>query len=80
MFERPGSNRESTGGDSHERAVLVHLNLINQTDSEELAEFRELAMSAGAQPVAEITCSRRNPDPKYLIGSGKAEEETKEEN
>ena len=74
MFERPGSNRESTGGDSHERAVLVHLNLINQADSEGLAEFRELAMSAGAEPVAEITCSRRNPDPKYLIGSGKAEE------
>lgn len=74
MFERPGINKESSGENGHERAVLVHLNLTNQADNEDLAEFRELAVSAGALPVAEITCSRRIPDPKYLIGSGKAEE------
>jgi len=79
LFERPGDNRdgykdESSGKNSHERAVLVHLDLTPRVDSEALTEFRELAISAGAQPVAEINCTRRNPDPKYLIGSGKAEE------
>ena len=68
MFERPGSG---VGG---ERAILIHLNLTNQADNEELAEFRELALSAGANPVGEFTSTRRTPDPKYLIGSGKAEE------
>jgi GTP-binding protein HflX len=57
-----------------ERAILIHLNLTNQADNEELAEFRELALSAGANPVGEFTSTRRTPDPKYLIGSGKAEE------
>jgi len=68
LFERPGSG---VGG---ERAILIHLNLTNQADNEELAEFRELALSAGANPVGEFTSTRRTPDPKYLIGSGKAEE------
>ena len=73
MFERPGTNPESTG-EGGERAVLIHLNLSHHLDSEELAEFRELALSAGANPVAEIITSRRSPDAKFLIGSGKAEE------
>ena len=73
MFERPVSNAEKDGGG--ERAVLIHLNLSSgANDSEELAEFRELALSAGATPVAEISSARRTPDAKYLIGTGKAEE------
>jgi GTP-binding protein HflX len=72
LFERPVSHAEKAG--DHERAVLIHLNLAGKIDSEELAEFRELALSAGATPVAEITSARRTPDAKYLIGSGKAEE------
>ena len=72
MFERPTSNVEKDG--DGERAVLIHLNLSGNNDSEELAEFRELALSAGAKPVAEISSSRRSPDAKYLIGTGKAEE------
>jgi GTP-binding protein HflX len=66
LFERPKSG---------ERAVLVHLDFSAQEeDQEDLEEFRELAISAGALPVAEITGARRHPDPKYLIGTGKAEE------
>jgi GTP-binding protein HflX len=66
LFERPKSG---------ERAVLVHLDFSAQAeDQEDLEEFRELAISAGALPVAEITGARRHPDPKYLIGTGKAEE------
>ncbi|WP_455217115.1 HflX-like GTP-binding protein, partial [Kaarinaea lacus] len=72
--QNKGLQNESNDGGSLERAVLVHLHLVNNTDGENLEEFRELALSAGAQPVAEISCSRRTLDPKYLIGSGKAEE------
>jgi GTP-binding protein HflX len=63
LFERP-----ETG----ERAVLVHL--ILQAGQEDLAELKELAKSAGAQPVAVVTGSRRTPDSKYFIGSGKLDE------
>lgn len=65
MFERPRSG---------ERAVLVHLDLQQETDREDLVEFRDLAVSAGAVLVAEVTGARRQPEPKYFVGSGKAEE------
>ncbi|HTV51383.1 MAG TPA: ribosome rescue GTPase HflX [Steroidobacteraceae bacterium] len=65
MFERP-----PTG----ERAVLVRLGLGAQVDPEELAEFKQLAVSAGAQPVATVTGRRDRPDPRFFVGSGKAEE------
>lgn len=65
MFERP-----QTG----ERAVLVHVNFLSRVDEDQIQEFRELACSAGADPVACITCSRRSPEPKYLIGEAKAAE------
>src|SRR5688572_27202743 len=41
---------------------------------EDLEEFQELARSAGARVVSVATGSRSAPDPKYFIGSGKAEE------
>lgn len=63
MFERPQSG---------ERAVLVHLTF--QADSEDLFELKELAKSAGADPVFVLTGNRRSPDPKYFIGTGKLEE------
>ena len=65
MFERPRIG---------ERAVLVHLELQQENDREDLAEFRDLATSAGAVVVGEITGSRRMPEPKYFIGSGKVDE------
>ena len=65
MFERP-----RTG----ERAVLVRLGLGAQVDPEDLEEFKQLALSAGAQPVATVTGRRARPDPRYFLGSGKAEE------
>jgi GTP-binding protein HflX len=46
-----------------------------ELDAEEsLAEFRELADSAGGVVVAEIMQRRARPDPATLIGSGKVEE------
>ena len=65
MFERPRSG---------ERAVLVRLALGGPADPEDLREFDQLAVSAGAIPVATIGGSRDRPDPKYFVGSGKAEE------
>ena len=65
MFERPRSG---------ERAVLVRLGIGAQVDAEDLQEFTQLALSAGAQPVATITGRRDRPDPRYFMGSGKADE------
>ncbi len=63
MFERP---------DAGERVILVHLNL--QASQEDLYELKELAKSAGAEPVHTVSGSRHKPDPKYFIGVGKVEE------
>jgi GTPase len=57
-----------------ERAVLVRLGLGVPVDNEDLEEFRQLALSAGAIPVATVTGRRERPDPRYFMGSGKAEE------
>ncbi len=65
MFERP-----ETG----ERAILVHQDVGGCADPEELDEFTDLAISAGAEPQALITGSRKSPDPRYFIGSGKVQE------
>lgn len=65
MFERP------RGG---ERAVLVHLQLEGFTSEQDFIEFRELAMSAGAECMALITGRRQAPDPRLFVGTGKAEE------
>jgi GTPase len=65
VFERPRSG---------ERAVLVRLGLGAQVDPEDLQEFKQLALSAGAQPVATVTGRRDSPDPRYFMGSGKADE------
>ena len=63
MFDRP---------ESGERAILVHLTL--QAGQEDLYELKELAKSAGAEPVHVITGSRQKPDPKFFVGTGKVEE------
>ena len=65
MFERPRSG---------ERAVLVRLGFGAPVDPEDLRELEELARSAGAQPVATITARRERPDPRFFMGSGKADE------
>ncbi len=85
MFERPGTLEDASGlrDPSRERAILVHVDFSHsispqatssRIDDEALSEFRELAMSAGAEPVAMVSGTRRKPDPKYFIGTGKADE------
>ena len=41
---------------------------------DELSEFEALARSAGAEVLGLVTGTRRAPDPRLFIGSGKAEE------
>jgi GTP-binding protein HflX len=43
-------------------------------DPNDTAEFRALAASAGTLGVGLVLASRARPDPKYFVGSGKAEE------
>lgn len=63
MIDRP---------ESGERAVLVHLTLRSR--HEDIAELKELAKSAGTDPVYVVTGSRKKPDAKYFVGKGKLEE------
>ncbi|HUK00723.1 MAG TPA: ribosome rescue GTPase HflX [Steroidobacteraceae bacterium] len=65
MFERPRSG---------ERALLVRLGLGAPIDPEDLEEFGQLARAAGADPVATVTGRRARPDPRFFVGSGKADE------
>jgi GTP-binding protein HflX len=57
-----------------ERVVLVHINFPVGKMEESLEEFKELALSAGAQMVGIVLGTRRSPESKYFVGSGKAEE------
>jgi GTP-binding protein HflX len=65
LFERP------RGG---ERAILVGVGIGHPVDPNDTAEFAALAASAGTLVVGQVLASRARPDPKYFVGSGKAEE------
>jgi len=65
LFERP------KGG---ERAVLVGVGIGHPVDPNDIAEFAALAASAGTVSVGSVLAARARPDPKYFVGSGKAEE------
>jgi len=65
LFERP------RGG---ERAILVGVGIGHPVDPHDTAEFKALAASAGTLGVGLVLATRPRPDPKYFVGSGKAEE------
>jgi GTP-binding protein HflX len=65
LFDRP------SGG---ERAVLVSVGIGHPVDPADTSEFQALAASAGTYAVAVLLANRSRPDPKYFVGSGKAEE------
>ncbi len=65
MFDRPRSG---------ERALLVRIGLGSPPDKDEINEFEALARSAGADVLRIITGTRRTPDPRLFVGSGKADE------
>lgn len=65
MFERP---------DTGERAILVHQDFGLRADPEQLSEFEDLVISAGAEPLATVVGSRKSPDSRFFVGRGKVEE------
>ena len=65
MFDRPKVG---------EKAILVNINFNNINHEEDTNELIQLVTSAGFD-VAEIIQSKKNqPDAKYFVGSGKAQE------
>lgn len=65
MLERP-----ETG----ERALLVHLKARDPRLTADLLEFKELALSAGAEVIETMVCNSDSPNPKFLLGTGKVDE------
>lgn len=65
FFERP---------ESGEKAILVHMDMYDESVQESPRELEELALSAGADPVEILTGSRHRPVSKFFIGTGKLEE------
>jgi GTP-binding protein HflX len=65
FFERPA------GG---EKAILVHIDMSDVREAEDIEEFRLLADSAGVETVGVVGGSRHKPDPRYFIGTGKLDE------
>jgi len=65
LFDRPGRG---------ERAVLVAVGIGHAVEASDISEFQALAASAGTQLVGLVCAARPRPDPKYFVGSGKAEE------
>jgi GTP-binding protein HflX len=57
-----------------ERAVLVHIHFPAGNMQEDLTEFKDLALSAGAEIVDIVLGSRTTPDAKFFVGTGKADE------
>ncbi len=52
----------------------MRLGIGAPADPEDIQEFEQLARSAGAIPVGSISGRRDRPDPRFFVGSGKAEE------
>ena len=57
-----------------EQAVLVHVDFTDNTDKEDLNELQMLVSSAGVNTASVLTTSRRSPQAKFFVGSGKAQE------
>ena len=66
-----------------ERAILVQINFgknasnassTKHSQIQDEHEFKELVRSAGADDTTLITGTRKSPDPRFFVGTGKAEE------
>lgn len=57
-----------------DRALLVQLRQSGDNAISAAAEFRDLAQSAGAEILGEVDAPLSRPHPRYLIGTGKADE------
>jgi GTP-binding protein HflX len=57
-----------------ERCLLLHVGVQHAPHDDEKQEFRALAESAGATVLGELQAWKPRPDPRFFVGSGKAEE------
>ena len=57
-----------------EQAILVHVDFTDEGAREDLAELKMLVSSAGANILSVMTCRRAVPQPKFFVGTGKADE------
>ncbi len=73
MAKAPSALAESTQRNAV-RAALVSVDFGHGDAEASVAELRQLAISAGADPVKVVTARRSSPDAALFIGSGKAEE------
>jgi len=65
LFDRPGSG---------ERAILVCVGLGHAPEPDRIEEFTALARSAGAQVLDVMPVTRKSPEPRFYIGTGKVDE------
>ena len=65
FFDRPNAGEVS---------ILVHISISSESERNDPSEFKELALSAGATPIAYIGGTRKQPSSSYFVGSGKLEE------
>jgi GTP-binding protein HflX len=61
-------------GAEPERGFAVAVLGADRDAGDELAELRELARTAGVEPVAELVQQRSRPDPRTYVGKGKLSE------
>ncbi|MCL5050096.1 MAG: GTPase HflX, partial [Firmicutes bacterium] len=57
-----------------EQAILVNVDFPNESAREDVEELALLVSSAGVEALEVVSTSRRAPDAKLFIGTGKAEE------
>lgn len=65
MFERPNEGKS---------ACIISINFGDVDFEENVEEIKELVLSADMKIVSTVNIKRSAPDPKYFLGSGKAEE------
>ncbi|HQR48654.1 MAG TPA: GTPase HflX [Steroidobacteraceae bacterium] len=65
MFDRPGNG---------ERAILVCVGIGHAPEPDRMEEFRALARSAGAEVLEVLTATRKAPEPRFFLGTGKVAE------
>src|SRR6478735_11469168 len=74
MVQGQGPKDAAASGSTVERALLVQPYPSGRLDEEALAEFGELARSAGADVVGQVTARIERPNAAHYVGSGKLEE------
>ena len=79
MFDRPRSGErailvhldlQSEGQRLHKSRHQLQQPISRQQEGEDLQEFQELALSAGAQIIEIVKGTRYSPDARYFVGSG----------